>query len=357
MKRPICAANALIFSSMDTKRQEFGLEAERFARFLLHESGGDARKARGPKFKELEDLYAYAGRQGWRFLLPTEIDDCLASLEPPLRPFGVWAHGDTEIFVKKKNSFIAIVGSRRATAYGLAAARHWAMALAEAGACIVSGLAYGIDTVAHCSAVEAGGSTIAVLGNGLGTAYPASNIRLQRELIPACGAVISEFPLQTKPMPENFPYRNRLIAALAGAVIVVEADLASGSLITARWAAQLGKEVFAVPGSIFSKMSRGSNLLLQQGAGLLLDMQDLAGSVTGLKIFTEKSCARDGIKKNRHGPHGALLKYLSKETPSTLDELLAKSTMPLAGLTQALLELQTQGVICQLAQGGYVLAC
>lgn len=162
-------------------------------------------------------------------------------------------------------SAVAIVGSRRADAYGREAADHFGRALAAAGLTVVSGCARGVDATAHRAALAAGGTTVAVLGCGLGVDYPRGHARLRRE-IAAAGAVISELPFDAGPLAWHFPVRNRIIAALARGTLVVQAAERSGSLITARHALDLGRDVLAVPGSIFDRRSRGTHALLRDGA-------------------------------------------------------------------------------------------
>ncbi len=169
---------------------------------------------------------------------------------------------------------IAIVGSRRATAYGLNTARHLAGALARNGFTIVSGMASGIDSAAHEGALAAGGNTFAVLGCGLNRIYPRQNQKLYQDICKS-GAVISEFALDTEPLGHNFPVRNRIIAGLSTGTLVVEAEKRSGSLITARLSGEYNREVFAVPGSIKSKKSEGTHALLKQGARLVENEQDI----------------------------------------------------------------------------------
>jgi len=169
---------------------------------------------------------------------------------------------------------VAIVGARRATFYGKQRSESLAYGLASAGFTVVSGLAAGIDTFAHKGVLEAKGRTIAVCGRGLADIYPPENRKLAEE-IAASGALVSEFPLDFPPMAENFPRRNRLIAGLALGVVVVEAGLRSGSLITANWALEQGKEVFAVPGRVDSPTSRGCHRLIREGAKLVEDVGDI----------------------------------------------------------------------------------
>ena len=169
---------------------------------------------------------------------------------------------------------ITIVGTRSPTNYGKTISRQLSQQLAENGVTIVSGFARGIDTCAHQGALQANGRTIAVLGNGLSQIYPNENKDLADEIVES-GALISEFPMSVPPFPKNFPRRNRLVSGLSSGTVVVEASVRSGSLITARHAAEQGREVFAVPGQIFSKQSKGSHQLINQGAKLINAIDDI----------------------------------------------------------------------------------
>ncbi len=186
---------------------------------------------------------------------------------PPL----LYARGDARLL---QSISIAVVGTRRPTPYGLAAAEKLSGDLARAGATIVSGMARGIDTAAHKAALAASGSTIAVLGCGVDIVYPSENKKLAAE-IAAKGLIISEFPMGSVAFPQNFPIRNRIVSGLSAGLLVVEGAEYSGSAITARLAMDQGREVFAVPGNITSRMSWGPNLLIKQGAKLVQDWNDI----------------------------------------------------------------------------------
>lgn len=176
---------------------------------------------------------------------------------------------------------LAIVGSRRASPPGLDTAQAFAQALAGAGFVVTSGLALGIDGAAHRGAIKAGGGTIAVLGTGLENIYPQRHKGLAEELVEAGGALVSEYPLATTPAKDNFPRRNRLISGLSVGVLVVEAQLASGSLITARLAAEQGREVYAVPGSIHHPGARGCHQLIRDGAQLVENVEHILEGLSG----------------------------------------------------------------------------
>lgn len=196
---------------------------------------------------------------------------------------------------------VAVVGARRATPYGRTAAARLAADLASAGVCIVSGLARGIDATAHQAALDAGGRTIAVLGSGLDVVYPREHRRLAAA-IAASGALVSEFAPQTPPLPGHFPRRNRLISGLVAAVVVVEGAEDSGTLVTVDYALDQGREVFAVPGSIFSPKSRAPHHLLRQGARLAETAADILQEL-GAQWRPDNS-RRDPASERSEGPGG-----------------------------------------------------
>src|ERR671938_1911506 len=173
-----------------------------------------------------------------------------------------------------------MVGSRRSSTYGQNAATMLARDLAQRGITIISGLARGIDAAAHRGALEVGGRTVAVMGTGLDQVYPRDHRKLAEEILAHGGAIVSEFPLETPPAPQNFPYRNRVISGLSLGVVIVEAAENSGSLITARLAMEQNREVFAVPGNITSRNSFGTNYLIKgAGAKLVQQWQDIAAEL------------------------------------------------------------------------------
>jgi DNA processing protein len=215
-----------------------------------------------------ESLWVDPSSRGW--------PDRLEHLESP--PAGFWQLGT----IGPTQPSVAIVGSRRATFGGVEIASSIARDLAAAGIQVVSGMALGIDAAAHTGALDAGGSTVAVLGCGIDVCYPSRHADLRRRIV-AAGSVITEEPAGTPPFKHNFPKRNRIIAALAQAVVVVEATERSGALSTARWAADLGREVLAVPGSIRAHQSSGTNLLIRDGVRPFLAFGDLLDAVPALR--------------------------------------------------------------------------
>ena len=251
---------------------------------------------------------------------------------------------------------LAVVGSRNPTAQGAENARLFARALCGAGLTIVSGLALGVDAAAHEGALEAatsaGAATIAVVGTGLDRVYPRKNLDLAHR-IAAHGLIVSEYPLGTPPLPANFPKRNRIISGLSQGTLVVEAALASGSLITARMAAEQGREVFAIPGSIHAPQSRGCHALIRQGAKLVESAQDVLEELK-IPATTVPGLPQEGVNApgaaasdETEDPVLAALGY----DPMGLDALIARTGMDASTLQVALLELELDGRIARLPGG------
>ena len=237
---------------------------------------------------------------------------------------------------------LAIVGSRNATPQGLANARSFAKAASNSGLTVVSGLALGIDTAAHRGALDGSGSTVAVLGCGVDIDYPRSNAALARE-ITQHGAIVSEFALGTPPLTSNFPRRNRIISGLTQGCLVVEAALASGSLITARLAAEHGREVFAIPGSIHSPLARGCHALIRQGAKLVETAADI---MQEFHLSVEQSAPQILDSDN------ALLQYIGYDSCG-LDSLVQHSGLTAAAVSVMLLTLELEGKVACLPGGLY----
>ena len=261
----------------------------------------------------------------------------LATADPPLL---LWLQGRRELLLPPS---IAIVGSRNPTAQGGDNARAFARALAHAGYTIVSGLALGVDAAAHEGALAAGGATIAVVGTGLDQVYPRRNAGLAARLLDAGGLIVSEFSLGTPITQANFPKRNRIIAGLTQGCLVVEAAVQSGSLITARLAAEAGREVFAIPGSIHSPQARGCHALIRQGAKLVESAEDVLEELPPLGVVS----AAPEVVETPHEQQ-ALLDAMGFD-PVSLDALMARSGWPAAELSAALLELELDGQVARLA--------
>jgi DNA processing protein len=243
---------------------------------------------------------------------------------------------------------IAIVGSRRASPYALNAAAALTRPLAAAGLVIVSGLARGIDAAAHATALDTNGSTVAVLGTGIDVVYPRSNAQLF-ERIATHGLIVSEFPPGTPPRPENFPMRNRVISGLTLGTVIVEATTRSGSLITARMAAEQGREVFAVPGSIFSAGSEGTHRLIQYGAKLVHDVADIVDELPiSLRMQTEKP------PELPLSPLREVLDVLRREEGIHVDFVASSLKRTSGAVAESLLQLELDGWIKALPGARYV---
>ena len=242
---------------------------------------------------------------------------------------------------------LAIVGSRNPTPQGSRNAERFAAALADAGLTIASGLALGIDAAAHRGALAATGNTVAFMGTGIDRLYPAAHQSLALE-IAARGAIVSEFPLTTPPAAANFPRRNRLISGFSRGALVVEATTDSGSLITARLAAEQGREVFAIPGSIHSPQSRGCHQLIRQGAKLVETVQDILDELSGPLVGTAAATFDTAIT----APGNELLLAMGFD-PCSLDELVERSGLTADVVSVMLLHLELDGQVATLAGGRY----
>ena len=264
----------------------------------------------------------------------------LQTVDPPLL---LYVQGRAELLSRRS---LAIVGSRNASAQGVDNARSFAAHLSRLGWAIVSGLAFGIDGAAHEGGLDGPGSTIAVVGTGLDRVYPARHRALAHR-IAAAGVLISEFAPGTPPLPPNFPMRNRIIAGLSRGTLVVEAALQSGSLITARLAAETGREVFAVPGSIHSPLSRGCHALIRQGAKLVESAEDIVEELQGPAAVSPKRA--DAVPAARRDPVLDALGY----DPATLDALCARTGWSAPELSARLLELELEDRVARLPGGLY----
>ena len=279
--------------------------------------------------------------------------------DPPLL---LYARGNVKVLSRHA---VAVVGTRRPTPYGLQVTRRLAKDLAERQLVIVSGLARGIDSAAHFGALDAQGVTVAVQGRGMDEIYPAENKKLAEKILES-GAVISEFPLGTGPMPENFPIRNRIISGLSLGVMVVEASEYSGSLITARLATEQNREVFAVPGNVTSPQSLGPNYLIKQGAKLVDQWMDVIEEfppqVRGQLLpadadrETQPISAENGLlfDQSLTGEQKQVFEILRPDQAVFVDDIFNRVTLPQARILQALLELEMSGLIRQLPGKNFI---
>jgi DNA processing protein len=247
---------------------------------------------------------------------------------------------------------LAVVGTRRATGYGRQVTEEIVTELARNKITVVSGLARGIDTVAHKSALDAGGRSIAVLASGVDIIYPAENSGLANNLMEN-GALVSEYPLGCRPRPENFPRRNRILSGLSLGVLVVEAGQGSGALITANLALEQNREVFAIPGSILSPGSKGTNHLIQEGAKLVTDCSDILEELnltTVARQLEMKTVLPDA------GSDEALLLTKMGTESSHIDQICRSSGLPVATVSSLLTMMELKGLVRQTGAMNYVLA-
>lgn len=239
---------------------------------------------------------------------------------------------------------LGIVGARHATAQGVRNAQTFASAFSDAGLAVVSGLALGIDAAAHAAALDGPGGTVAVVGTGVDIVYPARHHKLAHQIVDMGGAIVSEFPLGTPGLPNHFPRRNRIIAALARGVLVVEAAERSGSLITARLASEIGREVFAIPGSIHADLSRGCHKLIRQGAKLVESAADVFEEFGDLALAATAADTKAGRTPASPAPPAAdALGTALAYDPVTLDALCEGTGMTAEAVSGALLQLELAG--------------
>lgn len=320
-------------------------EARLHAAGLDSESAAKLLQARAQV--DLDGEMAKIERAGAALLTPEDATypSLLKNLADP--PLALYVRGS---LLPQDDLALAIVGTRKATPYGRDAAAWFARQLAQQGVTIVSGLAHGIDGAAHRSTLAAGGRTIAVLGCGIDRVYPPDHAELARQIAQQ-GALISEFPLGSKPEAHHFPRRNRIISGLALGVLVVEAPEKSGALITAVQAAEQGRDVFAVPGAIFSAASSGTNRLIQDGAKLVITVEDILDELNLAQRNVEaRAVTRQIVPTGQEEP--ALLRYLNAQ-PVPVDELVRQSGLPTAEVLSTLTVLELQGYIEDDGRGGY----
>jgi DNA processing protein len=264
-----------------------------------------------------------------------------ALLNIPDPPLLLYVKGRLDLL---NRSALAVVGSRSATPQGINNAEAFAKSLSDAGLCIISGLAHGIDAAAHRGALRGQGGSVAIVGTGLDIVYPAANRELAHTLAQR-GTLVSEFPLATPPLAANFPRRNRLISGLSLGCLEVEASLQSGSLITARLALEQGRDVFAIPGSIHAPQSKGCHALLKQGAKLVETAQDILEELGGM---IETPAPAPGSE----GANPLLLQHLGFD-PVDVETLSMRCGLTIAELSAMLLTLELSGHICVLPGGLY----
>jgi len=330
-----------LFTATDEECQAVGISAK------------DRAKLQQPNWQAVEADLAWAEQEDHHLLTWDDERYPMPLKEIADPPILLFVRGNPAVLSSKQ---IALVGSRHATPAGIRNAHYFAHSLAEAGLTITSGLALGIDGASHRGALAAKGKTIAVFGTGLQHIYPAQHVSLVQEIIQGEGAVISEFPLNTSPKPPHFPQRNRIIGGLSVGVLVVEAALKSGSLITARHALEQGREVFAIPGSIHHPLSKGCHHLIRQGAKLVETAADVLEELGGLSVSTSTrplsmTASNDACLPPESQQVLAQIDY--EITP--LDLILLRSGLTMGQVSSILLTLELQGYV-QSIPGGYIKA-
>ena len=295
----------------------------------------------GPDEKVLKSELEWLSEPGHHLLTWSDPDYPVLLREIPDPPLVLYIAGERQLLSARQ---LAIVGSRNPTPMGRENARAFAKSLAGAGLVITSGMALGVDGAAHRGALEAGGKTIAVAGTGLDRVYPARHRDLAHEIVKR-GALVSEFPLGTPPLPENFPVRNRIISGLSLGTLVVEAALQSGSLITARMANEQGREVFAIPGSIHAPQARGCHALIRQGAKLVETAQDILeelGPLAGVALQAVHETTPPALRLD--STMVTLLEHIGHD-PVSIDTLIERSGLTADAVSSMLLQMELNGLV------------
>ena len=293
---------------------------------------------------QLTPALAWLAQPGNHLITLADAEYPQALLETPNPPPMLYVMGCLDLLNRPA---LGVVGSRHATPQGERDAEAFAHTLSNAGLTIVSGMALGIDACAHRGGLKGASSSIAIVGTGLDIVYPARNRELAHQLAEH-GAIVSEFPLGTPSKAQNFPRRNRIISGISRGVLVVEAALKSGSIITARLAGEQGREVFAIPGSIHSPLSKGCHRLIKQGAKLVESAQDILEELGwDTPVSTQK-----GVRPQPKKVHAEFLNQLG-HTPSAIDALVGRTGLTSEQVCSILLELELSGLVASLPGGLY----
>ena len=300
---------------------------------------------------DVESEFSKAKKFGVQIVTPADADYPVQLKNAPGAPLALYVKGDAKALAKPS---IAMVGTRRATAYGRDIANRLSHDLAQAGWCIVSGLALGIDAEAHRGALDGGGLTVGVIGSGLDCFYPEENRELAREIVKKGGAVVSEFPFGRPPDQQTFPIRNHVVAALSRGVVAVEAPVRSGTLITTGIAADLGRTVMAVPGRVGDRMSSGCLKLIRDGAILVRDADDVLEAMSELlprssspiphppSLIPHPSSDPDTPK---YSVEEALVMLHVDADGISMDELIRKTKLPAAKVNALAMSLRLKGFV------------
>jgi len=297
---------------------------------------------------DLDALWAEIAKKNIRVITWNDAEYPARLREITQPPPIMYLRGD---FLEEDAWAVAIVGTRRVTSYGRQVTEEIASFLAQNGITVVSGLARGVDGIAHQAALNAGGRSFAVLGSGVDRIYPPEHRNLAEAII-GSGAILSDYPPETPPEASNFPPRNRIISGLSMATIVIEAAETSGALITASFAVEQGRDVFAVPGNIFAPQSKGPNRLIQQGAHPLLNPRDIL-EVLDLTRVTEQRAARELIPAD--ATEAQLLKTLTYE-PQHVDDIRAQTGLAVEKVSSTLVMMELKGMVRHVGGMNYVVA-
>lgn len=295
---------------------------------------------------EWEREFELAEARGVAILTPADEGYPERLRSAPGRPLALYVRGDAAALSRP---FIALVGTRRPTEYGLRTAGRIAAGLAQSGWGVLSGLALGVDAASHRGALDVGGVTVGIIGSGLDMFYPEENIELAREIVKGGGAVVSEFPFGRPPDRETFPIRNHVVAALAHGVVAVEAPARSGTLITTSAAADLGRTVMAVPGRVDSRSSAGCNQLIRDGAILVRDVDDILEAMS--ELFPRSSPAAKSPapavdpETPPYSAEEALVMLHVERDGTSLDEIARKSGLPAASVNAVVMGLRIKGFV------------
>lgn len=296
---------------------------------------------------DLEEKYAKLGENGTTFL-SYEMDSYPGQLRNIVdAPYSLYVKGKLPDFSKKR---VAIVGARMCSDYGKTMAERIAEKLACCGAEVISGMARGIDAYGHIGALKAGGDTFAVLGCGVNVCYPRTNQKLYESIL-AKGGIISEYPPDTEPIAQLFPARNRIISALSDVVVVVEAKERSGSLITADFALEQGKDIYAVPGRSTDALSQGCNNLIRQGAGILNSVEDFAKD---LELCMKVDAVQENFNKLLLEKDESLVYACLSLRPKSMEDLLKKTGFPMPQLADILQRLIQKDFITESFKNYYI---
>lgn len=264
----------------------------------------------------------------------------------PDPPRELYVEGNDELSIIKNS--LAVVGTRKISDYGRQMTEYFVKNLVQAGMTIVSGLALGVDGLAHRVALENKGRTIAVLGSGLNHIYPTVHRKLAQEIIKLGGALVSEYPPETMPYKSNFPARNRIISGLSLGVLIIEAPKSSGALITAEFAIKQKRKIFVVPGRVYDKNSQGANELIKRGGQLVSEPQDI------LKVLNIKTDLRKTeIIKNLSPEEKIILEILTKE-PTAIDKIAQKTKIPVAVILSILTQMEIKGLVKNIGGNQYI---